>query len=57
MRIRTTAAAVVLAAAATLPMAGLAQAQAQPPGDRDCAGFVTQVIPEGVGPVNPRSCS
>lgn len=39
MRIRSTAAAIVLAAAATLPMAGLALAQ---PGDQDCNDFADQ---------------
>lgn len=39
MRIRTTAAAMVLAAGAALPLAGVAQAQ---PDDRDCPDFSSQ---------------
>jgi hypothetical protein len=39
MRVRTTAAAIILAAVATLPLAGIANAQ---PADRDCADFATQ---------------
>ena len=39
MRVRTTAAAIILAAVATLPLAGVATAQ---PADRDCADFATQ---------------
>lgn len=38
MRVRSTAAAIVLAAVATLPLAGVANAQT----DRDCADFATQ---------------
>jgi hypothetical protein len=39
MRVRTTAAAIILAAVAALPLAGIANAQ---PADRDCADFATQ---------------
>jgi Excalibur calcium-binding domain len=39
MRVRTTAAAIVLAAVATLPLAGIANAQWP---DRDCNDFATQ---------------
>jgi hypothetical protein len=39
MRVLTTAAAIVLAAVATLPLAGIANAQLI---DRDCADFATQ---------------
>jgi Excalibur calcium-binding domain len=39
MRVRTTAAAIVLAAAAMLPLAGIANAHAP---DRDCSDFATQ---------------
>jgi hypothetical protein len=39
MRVRTTAAATVLAAVATLPLAGIANAE---PTDRDCEDFATQ---------------
>jgi Excalibur calcium-binding domain len=39
MRVRTTAAAIVLAAVATLPLAGIANAQWP---DRDCDDFATQ---------------
>ena len=39
MRVRTTAAAIVLGAVATLPLAGIASAQIT---DRDCEDFATQ---------------
>jgi hypothetical protein len=39
VRVRTTAAAIILAAVGTLPLAGIADAQ---PADRDCADFATQ---------------
>jgi hypothetical protein len=39
MRVRTTAAAIVLAAVATLPLAGISNAQLT---DRDCVDFATQ---------------